>query len=92
MEGKSPPPAPAELRSYASFYEKGDRELHYWLSALLVERMLGTGPDATLKIPRYLDLMGRGKTPEEAWQSTTGKSLATEYAALVNELWKKKKR
>ena len=81
-------PALSELQSYSSFYEKGDRELHYWLSALLIERMLGPGPDAAIKIPIYLDHIGRGETPEKAWESTTGKSLTTEYTTLVRELWR----
>lgn len=86
--GKTPPPALAELQTYRSFYDHGDRELHYWLSALLVERMLGDAPGSSRKIRTYLDSIGRGRTPEKAWESATGKSLAAEYGALVNELWR----
>jgi hypothetical protein len=82
------PPDIGELQSYSSFYDKGDRELHYWISALLIERMLGPTPNAGRKIPRYLDLIGQGKTPEQAWELATGKSIAAEYAALVRELWR----
>lgn len=80
-------PSLRELQSYESFYDKGDRELHYWISALLVERMLGSRPRAVRKIASYLDLVGHGHTPERAWEISTGKSLSTEYAALVSELW-----
>jgi hypothetical protein len=75
-----------DLQSYSSFYDKGDRELHYWISALLIERMIGTAPDAAFKIPRYLDGIG-GKSPEQAWEAATNKSIAMEYAALVRERW-----
>jgi hypothetical protein len=81
------PPKLEELEKYASFYDLGDRELHYWISALLVRRMIGPEESAAKKIPRYLDLMGRGETPETAWEQATGKSLAAEYDALVREVW-----
>lgn len=35
-----PPPKFEELQKYASFYDLGDRELHYWISALLIQRMI----------------------------------------------------
>lgn len=85
--GKIPAPKLAELSVYSSFYDEGDRELHYWLSALLIEKMLGPKPAALRKIPAYLDLIGKGAPPEKAWEKATGKSLSAQYAALVRELW-----
>lgn len=83
-----PPPTLGELQKYASFYDLGDRELHYWISALLIRRMIGPEESAAKKIPRYLDLVGQGEAPESAWECATGKSLAAEYDALVREVWR----
>jgi hypothetical protein len=82
-----PPPKPQELEKYASFYDVGDRELHYWISALLIQRMIGPEESDVKKIPRFLDLIGRGESTEGAWEHATGKSLAAEYTALVREYW-----
>jgi TonB family protein len=82
-----PPPTFAELQTRSAFFEQGDREVHYWISALLVARMLGPAPGAVGKIRVYLDQIGRGNTPDRAWEAATGKSAAKEYAALVDELW-----
>jgi hypothetical protein len=81
------PPKAEELQKYASFYDVGDRELHYWISALLIQRMIGPEESDVKKIPRFLDLIGRGEATESAWEHATGKSLSAEYAALVRELW-----
>ena len=48
-----PPPKLGELQQYSSFYDRGDRELHYWISALLIRRMIGPEESAAMKIPRY---------------------------------------
>ena len=47
-------------------HDVGDRELHYWISALLIARMIGPEKSDAKKIPRYLDLIGRGEAPERA--------------------------
>jgi len=86
-----PPPALEDLNTYAPFYEQGDRNVHYWFSALLVERMLGSPTGAPRRILKYLDEMGSGASPEEAWERATGKSIRTEYDALVAELWGRRK-
>jgi hypothetical protein len=83
-----PAPSLGDLGQYASFYDRGDRELHYWIAALLVERMLGSDPRDGSRIRGYLDLVGRGEAPERAFETATGKSLASEYACLVAELWR----
>jgi hypothetical protein len=88
VRGGVPPPTLGELQTYVSFYELGDRDLHYWISALLIRRMIGPEESAAKKIPRYLDLIGYGEAPESAWEHATGKSLAAEYDALVREVWK----
>jgi hypothetical protein len=83
-----PPPTLGELQKYVSFYDVGDRDLHYWISALLIRRMIGPGEGAATKIPRYLDLIGGGEAPESAWEEATGKSLGGEYDALVRDVWR----
>ncbi len=84
----APPPKLDELAKYDSFYDRGELELHYWISALLIQRMIGGEPGAATKIPRYLDLIGAGESPDRAWERATGKFLTVEYAALIDELWK----
>jgi len=83
-----PPPKFDELKNYDSFYDHGDRELHYWISALLIQRMIGTEAGAATKILRYLDLIGAGESPDRAWERATRKSLTVEYSALIQDLWK----
>ncbi len=83
-----PPPKFDELTKYDSFYDQGDRELHYWISALLIQRMIGRETGAATKIPQYLDLIGAGESPERAWERATSKSLTVEYSALIRDLWK----
>lgn len=79
------PPAFEELLRYGSFYEQGEIDLHYWLSALLLARLLG--PDAA-SIPKLLDALGGGKAgPEAALKLVTGKDAKQEYARLVAQYW-----
>ena len=74
-------------RLAAVLHDQGDRELHHWISALLVQRMIGPETGAATKIPRYLDLIGRGESPERAWEQATSKSRPAEYSALIHDLW-----
>jgi hypothetical protein len=79
------PPAFEELLRYGSFYETGDVDLHYWLSALLLSRLLG--PDAS-SIPKLLDAHVAAKgDAAAALRAATGKDARAEYARLVASLW-----
>jgi hypothetical protein len=83
LAGKRLPPL-EDLTDTASF--NSDRNLHYWLSALLVARMLGPGPEGPPKVRAFLELLGKTRSPEASWEEATGKSIRKEYDALLAEL------
>jgi hypothetical protein len=79
------PPAFEELLRYDAFYEKGEIDLHYWLSALLLKRLLGAEPSS---IPKLLDAHVAAKgDAAAALKSATGKDARAEYARLVASFW-----
>lgn len=74
-----------DLKAYDDFYKTGDIELHYWLSALLINRLLG--PKGASKIPDYLQALAKTGDATKALAKVSGLDPAREYQALVKELW-----
>jgi hypothetical protein len=70
------------------FYEPKDADLHYWLSALLMQQVLGK--DGTVLIPKLLHVWASGANIEQTILLTTGKKLRQEYQQLVQRLWHQK--
>lgn len=82
-----PPPAFAELRRYKTFYDQGDVDLHYWLSALLTRRLIGR--DGAARIPLILDNFVKSADAEVAVRIVMGKDPEAEYGKLIAEFWKR---
>jgi hypothetical protein len=83
----APPPAYRELTDYGEFYDQGDIDSHYWLSALLVAEILGTEERGVPLIARLLDEIGRTRDVEAAVRRVTRKDPAREFERLTARLW-----
>jgi hypothetical protein len=81
------PPAFEELTGYSEFYEKGDVDTHYWLSALLVEGLLGDSQRGPALIPKLLDAMAGSGEVDASVRSVTGKDPGKELERLIARLW-----
>jgi hypothetical protein len=76
-----------EIADYHAFYEKGDADIHYWTSALLVAELLGDRKRAPDTIRRFLDAAGKSGDPDEAIKTATGREPRMEFDALVRRFW-----
>jgi hypothetical protein len=76
-----------ELETYDNFFKKGDIDVHYWLSALLVADLLGTGSKAPETLRRIIDEAGRTGDAESAVGTVTGKDLRKEFDRVVRRFW-----
>jgi hypothetical protein len=74
-----------DLKSYDDFYKTGDIDLHYWLSALLVSRLMG--PKGSSKISAYLEALAKTGDATKALAKVSGLDPAREYQAMVKEIW-----
>ena len=83
------PPRLEELKDYSSFHDQGDRELHYWLSALLTAQILGPGDKGAKLIPKLLDAFVETKDAESAVKMVTGKNVRKEYEKLIARFWQR---
>ena len=82
-----PPPAFDDLINHREFYQAGDRKLNYWLSSLLVRRILGPQENGGVQIPKILDALVQTQDSEAAIKIATGKDARKEYERLVQHLW-----
>lgn len=80
-----PPPAFADLQTADAFYRRGDETLNYWLSNLLMDRLLGA--DGCRRVPAYLDALVATGDTNRALRQVTGRDPEAEYRSLVNEFW-----
>lgn len=78
------PPAFEELLGTRSFYEEGDVELHYWLAALLVDRLLDGRPGAVRELADAQVLLADAPA---ALKKATGKDAREEYERLLQAHW-----
>jgi hypothetical protein len=77
----------AEIADYAAFYEKGDPDVHYWMSALLVAELLGPRDRAPATIRRILDAAGASGDVDEAVRTVTGKDPRKVFAEVIRRFW-----
>jgi len=78
-------PSFEELQNSTNFFG-AEADLRYWLSACLVDRLLGS--DARL-IPKVLDALAEKRNGDSAIRAVTQKDPATKYKELVDFLLKK---
>jgi hypothetical protein len=86
--GAPAPPSFDDLRTMDGFYGHGNNaDLQYWLSALLMRRLLGPAPQGAPVIRKILDALAASEDPQASVQKATGKKPRAEYRALVSEFW-----
>jgi hypothetical protein len=76
-----------EIATYAGFYEKGDVDVHYWISALFVADLLGPRDKSPATIRGILDEIGKSGDVETSVATATGKDLRKEFAKVVARFW-----
>jgi len=76
-----------EIATYAGFYEKGDPDVHYWTSALLVAELLGPRDKSPATIRRILDEIGRTGDVDQSVATATGKDVRKEFERVVKRFW-----
>lgn len=81
-------PSFSRMASWGGFYEEKRASLHYWLSALLVRRLLGGGEAGRKRLLRLLDAIANGHGHRQACLIATGRDPRAEFERLVREFWR----
>gem|GEM_PF-1530208 len=83
----TPAPTFEKIQDYEGFYQEGDVNIHYWISALFVAELLGTRDQASPTILKILDAAGQSGKLKEALRTVTGKDLQIEFERVVRRFW-----
>jgi len=84
----APPPEFKDLGPDQTFSDPDKVNPNYWLSDLLVERLLGPPSVGAKRIPALLDALARSGDDAAAWREITGRDVAKEYQALLSETFR----
>src|SRR5262245_48523650 len=76
-----------EISDYAGFYEKGDPDVHYWISTALFAQIVGDRKTAPATIRAILDATGRTGDVDASVKAVTGKDPRREFDRIAALFW-----